>query len=218
MPQILVLSPTPSPLSMASPSMGPLPSPPVLNPEDDPSPVCVMDLNKKTSLRKKSVSFCRDVRVYPYRSALSLVNFDNESLWYSQEETDELREKTSLLVRFVQQQQGDPTTGNSKQFCTRGLEKMLDPCYHYTQRMMAKQAVLSAQKMLVSDEGIADIYFSITERSQQDANRRAAADARKAGLYLRKMRLDMEAARETIKSARQKHCRLKRKDSLRGLY
>ena len=173
--------------------------------------------------KAKSVSFHNDVLIYPCRPALSMVkDRDPTLLWYSSEETEEIRQKTALLVRYVQQHQDDNKLDNGKRLCTRGLEKMLNPYYHYGQRQLARHIVFHEQKMqggyIYDDEVLSRAYSSVSEQSQRDANERGAADAKIAAVYLRKTRRDMDTARDTVQSLRQKHCRLQRKDSLRGLY
>eukprot|EP00536_Pseudo-nitzschia_multiseries_P012744 jgi/Psemu1/309371/fgenesh1_kg.504_\ len=135
--------------------------------------------------RRRSISFDNRVNVQKIEP-VRLLAADPQSLWYQEIEYDVIKLKTLALLDQVDHSSGQM---NGKRYCTRGLEKFMEPESTEVKKHQAWDCVLNEQFLQRKDgefdaQTLADIYRYSTKRSQNEASKRARQDAEEAQAIL----------------------------------
>jgi hypothetical protein len=138
--------------------------------------------------RQRSIRFNDEVSVREVRSSKSLVNDNPRILWWQDDEHASIKENLQRLLSRVTRWGVARTNG--RKYCTRGLERFLDPDDWETDRTEAEDAVIREQSHqrdigTFDDLRIAAVYFRSTRTSLQRATRRGSEDALLAKLILK---------------------------------
>jgi hypothetical protein len=141
--------------------------------------------------RRRSITFNEEVKVQSVVPA-KLMTEHPEDLWFQEQEYHAIKTKTVALIQRVSL---DRKVGDKK-YCTRGLEKWMEPENLKIKKRLAWDNVLNEQYLQrhdgeFDDEQIALMYKNSTARSQLEAAKRAKQDAEEAQLYLHSARRKM---------------------------
>jgi len=135
-------------------------------------------------IRQRSIQFHEEVSVREVRPAKSIVknkkNDDTDPtsiLWFQQNELDKIRSKTYKLIDHI-----SANKENGKQYCTRGLEKLMFPRECIVKRQQAQDVVLVEQYLqcghgIYDEQRIADAYKQSTNDSKFQALQRGKKDS-----------------------------------------
>lgn len=133
-----------------------------------------------TIKRQRSIRFNEQVSVREVRSSKSLVRDNPKVLWWSHDETDSIKENLQRLLLRVDRH--GVARSNGRRYCTRGLERFLDPDGCEDDRTEAEKAVFREQSHqrdcgTFDDLRIAAVYFPSTRTSLRRAAHRGSDDA-----------------------------------------
>jgi len=135
--------------------------------------------------RQRSITFNNKVDVQKVEPA-RLLAANPQSLWFQENEYETIKIKTLALLDKVESPSG---VMDGKKYCTRGLEKFMEPEVAEIKKHQAWDSVLNEQFLQRKDgefdeESLANIYRYSTKRSQTEATRRASLDAETAAAIL----------------------------------
>ena len=139
--------------------------------------------------RQRTIMFNEQVYVRQFRSSLSLAKNDPHVLWWQDDEHALIKENLQKLVCRVDKNGVARRSG--KKYCTRGLERFLDPDTDYEgERLAAEDDVLHEQSMqrdsrTFDDLSIAAVYVRSTKASLRRALRYGYEDAMVAASILK---------------------------------
>lgn len=142
----------------------------------------------ETVKRQRTIRFNEQVYVRQFRSSLSLAKYDLRVLWWQDDEHALIKDNLQRLVSRVDQHGVARTSG--KKYCTRGLERFIDPDTDYDEeRLAAEEAVLHEQSMqgnsrTFDDLSIAAVYVRATKTCLRHALRKGYEDAMVAASIL----------------------------------
>jgi len=147
--------------------------------------------------RRRSITFNEGVVVRKIKPVSALTK-NPAKLWFQDDEMETIKRQIAKIVK--EQQMYSETHDSedsavtkesqvSRRFCTRGLERMLDPEAVKVKRFHAWDSVLNEQYLQrqdgeFDDEALAAMYRLSTRRSSRDAVRRASEDAEEIESYL----------------------------------
>lgn len=135
----------------------------------------------ETVKRQRTIIFNEQVYVRQFRSSLSLAKYDPRVLWWQEDEHALIKDNLQRLVSRVDQHGVARTSG--KKYCTRGLERFLDPDTDYEgERLAAEDALLHEQAMQANsrtfdDLSLAAVYVRATKTCLRRALRKGYEDA-----------------------------------------
>ena len=139
---------------------------------------------KRRVIRRTSLTFQEPAEYTTIESAQSLSC--KKDLWFQQSEMNLIRKQVKAIL--LKTENGvDSETG--KRYCTRGLERLMQPQTTHRQREEGWDAVLNEQMLqkklgVFKEDALANLYKYSTMDSQNEAVIRARADAKHAAKYL----------------------------------
>jgi len=143
--------------------------------------ICLPGSPEVLTKRTSTIRFSEGVHVREVRSSFDLCKGEIRPLWWQEDEYSAIKENLQRLVRQVNRKGENKTNG--RKYCTRGLERFVDPTYNKdANRVAAERAVLYEQnrqrEIGTFDElRIAAFYFGKTRASSKRAVNRGADDA-----------------------------------------
>ena len=139
-------------------------------------------------VRRTSLTFQEPAEFTTIEPAQSMTC--KEDLWFQQSEIKLIRKQAKAIVEKTDNG-FDAESG--KKYCTRGLEKLMQPQTTHRQRDNAWDAVLNEQILqkklgVFKEEAMANLYIFSTIDSRNEAMIRAREDAQDAARYLSRRR------------------------------
>jgi hypothetical protein len=139
--------------------------------------------------RRTSLSFNDVAQVTTIEPAHSLTS--KSDLWLQEGEMQEIRSKVVAIIRKTKEGSNNPRSG--KQYCVRGLERLMNPEVTSLKRGVAWDAVLNEQYLqakegVFEDNHMATLYKFSSMRSQKDAAIQAMNDEKAVAKYLESTR------------------------------
>jgi len=139
---------------------------------------------QRVVVRRTSLTFQESAEYTTIESAQSLSC--KKDLWFQQSEMKLIRKQVKAIL---QKTENGVDSVSGKRYCTRGLERLMQPQTSHRQRDVAWDAVLNEQMLqkrlgVFKEEALANLYKYSTMDSQKEAVIRAQADAKHAAKYL----------------------------------